>query len=132
LNPEWQVGANLLLASGRPTNCIGFYSGPSTTLVDDYGSAYHYCDGKSAPRGESGDLPWDKRLDLSVAFKPASFKGLQLRADVINVLNDQIIQTVEEQYQDNATGNIFANYGRTISTTAPRSIRLTATYNYKF
>lgn len=133
LTPEWQIGANLLLASGRPKNCIGYYAGNSATEGDvDYGAAYRYCDGKPTPRGSEGFLPWDKRLDLSVAYKPGSFKGLELKADVTNVFNEQTVQTIDEVYNNNVNNAISVTYGRTISTTAPRSVRLTAVYNYKF
>ena len=133
LSPQWQVGANVLLASGRPKNCIGYYAGNSATQHDvDYGAAYRYCDGKPTPRGSEGTLPWDKRLDLSVAYKPSSVKGLELKADVTNVFNEQTVQTIDEVYNNNADNAISVTYGRTISTTPPRSVRLTATYNYKF
>lgn len=133
LSSQWQVGANLLLASGRPKNCLGYYAGTSPTQGDvDYGSAYHYCNGKPAPRGSEGFLPWDKRLDLSVAYKPSSVKGLELKADVTNVFNAQTVQTIDEVYNNNTDDAISATYARTISTTAPRSMRFTATYNYKF
>jgi outer membrane receptor protein involved in Fe transport len=133
VTPEWQVGANLLMASGRPKNCIGYYSGTSPTQHDvDYGASYRYCNGKPAPRGSEGNLPWDKRLDLSLAYKPSAFKGLQLKADVTNVFNTQVEQTIDEVYNNNVDDAISGTYGRTISTTTPRSVRLTATYNYKF
>lgn len=135
ITPEWQVGANLLLASGRPVSCLGWYAGASTLDNGnlDYGTNYHYCDGKASARGDKGNLPWDKRLDLSLAFKPKSYKGLELRAAVVNVLNEQTVQTTEEQYNNDAGGSTIQSiYGRDVSYTAPRSVRLSATYNYKF
>lgn len=135
ITPEWQVGANLLLASGRPMNCLGWYAGTSTLDNGnlDYGSSYHYCDGKVSARGDVGNLPWDKRLDLSLAYKPGSFKGLELRTDITNIFNEQTVQTIDEQYNNDAGGStISPTYGRVISYTAPRSVRFTATYNYKF
>ncbi len=133
INPEWQIGGNLLLASGRPKNCLGYYAGTSPTQGDvDYGSSYFYCKGVANPRGSEGTLPWDKRLDLNVVYKPASFKGLELKADVTNVFNAQTPQTIDEVYNTNVDNAISAGYGRIISYTPPRSVRLSVAYNHKF
>lgn len=136
VTPEWQVGANLLLASGRPKNCIGFYAGPGADTDEfanvDYGSSYRYCDGKPAPRGSAGNLPWQRRLDLNVVYRPAIVKGLELKLDIANVTGEQTPQTVDEVYNSTATGGISPTYGRVISTTAPFSMRFTAGYNIKF
>ncbi|MDB5916908.1 MAG: hypothetical protein JWR40_1142, partial [Massilia sp.] len=129
LNPQWTVGANALIASGRPRSCFGW--NPYTPTDVDYGSVYFYCD-KPTPRGTSGKLPWDTRLDLNLAYRPVQLKGLALKVDVFNVLNKQVAQTVEEQYNVNYDPQLNPTYGRVISYTAPRSVRLTAEYNYKF
>ncbi|MCC7641681.1 MULTISPECIES: TonB-dependent receptor [unclassified Janthinobacterium] len=132
LNPEWSVGGNALLASGRPRSCFG----NKDDLAEDapnYGSVYFFCDGKNAPRGSYGKLPWDVRLDANVAYRPSLLKGLTLKMDVFNVFNKQTVQVVEEQYNV-AAGNNAVNplYGRGISYTSPRAVKLTAEYNYKF
>jgi hypothetical protein len=130
LTPQWTLGGNFLAASGRPRNCFG----NQPNLADDapdYGSVYFWCGDKAAPRGSYGNLPWDIRLDLNVAYRPAIVKGLALKVDVFNVANRQTVQNVEETY--NLTGTtINPTYGRVISYTEPRSIKLTAEYNYKF
>lgn len=133
LNPEWQFGGNILLASGRPKNCVGYYAGTSPTQGDvDYGSSYFYCNGVATPRGSQGNLPWDKRLDLNVVYKPASVKGLAVKADVTNVFNAQTPQKVDESYNNNVDNAISATYDRIISLTPPRSVRLSVSYDYKF
>ncbi|MEJ7807297.1 MAG: hypothetical protein WKG03_15415, partial [Telluria sp.] len=63
LTPQVTLGANALLASGRPKNCIG-----NDDTVDDhvnYGSAYRTCGGVAKPRGSEGKMPLDARLDLN-------------------------------------------------------------------
>lgn len=128
LTPQWSIGGNALIASGRPKNCIG-----NDETVDpdvSYGSAYRTCGGVAMPRGTAGRLPWDTRLDMNVVFKPQQVKGLALKVDVFNVFDSQTTQTIDEVY--NSAGSVSSTYGRTISYTAPRSIRLSAEYNHKF
>ncbi|MBC3932554.1 TonB-dependent receptor [Undibacterium sp. CY22W] len=128
LTPEWTVGANFLAASGRPKNCFGNH--PTIDPNYDYGSVYFYCNGKPAPRGTNGNLPWDIRLDMNLAYKPQQIKGLAFKVDVFNFLNKQTIQTIEETY--NSGNDVNPTYGRVISYTAPRSVKLSVEYNHKF
>lgn len=130
LSPEWTIGGNALLASGRPKNCFGW--NPNVPGGVDYGSVYFYCDGAAAPRGSRGTLPWDTRLDMNLSYRPQMIKGLALKVDVFNVMNKQTVQTMDETYNVDSSLNVSPTYGRTISYTAPRSVRLTAEYNYKF
>ncbi|MBB3121080.1 TonB-dependent receptor [Pseudoduganella violacea] len=130
LNPEWTLGGNFLAASGRPRSCFG----NDPNLPDDapdYGSVYFWCGTKAAPRGTFGNLPWDIRLDMNLAYRPAMLKGLTLKLDVFNVANKQTTQNVEETY--NLTGTtINPSYQRVISYTAPRSAKFTVEYNHRF
>lgn len=128
VNPQFIVGGNFLAASGRPKNCFGNH--PTIDPSYDYGSVYFYCNGKSAPRGTNGQLPWDVRFDMNLVYKPQQLKGLSLKFDIFNVFNKQTAQTVEETY--NAGNEVNNLYGRVISYTAPRTMKLTAEYNYKF
>ena len=139
LTSEVDVGANVLLAAGRPRSCFGNYGGTSTSIDDvDYGSSYHYCatNGVSSPspRGSLGTLPWDKRLDLNVTYKPEMVKGLYVRTDVFNVLNAQVAQAVNETHEVDYDSNktLSSTYGRVLSYTAPRSVKFTVGYDKKF
>ena len=132
---EFGMGANILLASGRPRSCIG--SAPSNPNGSpDYANQTFYCLGtvRSAntliQRGTIGTLPTDSRLDLNFSYKPSMVKGLQLRADVFNVFDAQTVQNVEERY--NSGTRVRATYETPLSLTTPRSIKLTASYDYKF
>jgi hypothetical protein len=131
--PEVSVGGNLLIASGRPKNCIGtlptsYYEAGNPAT--DYGSEFFFCNGKAAPRGTFGRQPWDTRLDLNVAYSPTMVKGLVVKADVFNVFNRQTAQNMTEAYNSGLTVNPL--YGGIISYTAPRSIRFSAEYVHKF
>lgn len=132
--PEVTVGGNVLFASGRPRSCVGRFLFDGTT--PNYSNGPHYCGGAIpaqnvlTPRGSLGRLPWDKRLDLNVVYRPNILKGLSLKLDVFNVTNEQTVESVEERWNN---GNGRRNtYERAISTTAPRSAKFTAEYNYKF
>ncbi len=126
LSPQFTVGGNFLLASGRPLSCIGNH--PTDTA---YQSNYFYCNGQPTPRGSLGRLPIDRRLDLNFTYMPAMVKGLGLKLDVFNFFDSQTVQAYNETY-NSGTGVINAGYGRVASYADPRSVRLTAEYNVKF
>lgn len=131
VNPQWSVGGNLSVMSGRPINCLGFYGADQTDPVG-YGSSYHYCNGVPSPRGTAGRLPWTQRLDLRLTHKPELLKGLELSVDVFNVTNQQTVQNVIETYNGADKSSISPDYMRTISTSTPRRLQFTAVYNKKF
>lgn len=132
--PEVTVGANVLLASGRPRSCIGSAAAPGDS--PNYSNQTFWCGGATraenviTPRGTLGRLPWDNRLDLNVAYKPAMVPGLQLRLDVFNVTNRQVVQNVTEAY--NSGTRISSLYQTPLSLTAPRSGRFSVSYDHKF
>lgn len=125
--PELMVGANLALTSGAPRNCIGAL--PDALRFDgDYGDAYFFCNGQPSPRGSQGRLPWQAQLDLNLAYTPAFAKGLSLKVDVFNVLNRQSVTRYNETRED--AGAIAQHYLEVAARSAPRSVRLTAEYNF--
>ena len=133
---EVVVGGNVLFASGRPRSCIGSEPRPEDTNSPGYGNQTFYCGGATrqqnvvTPRGTLGRLPWDNRLDMNVAYKPAFAPGLQVRLDVFNVFNRQVVQNVTEAYNtDNLVNSL---YGTPLSLTAPRSGRISVSYDRKF
>lgn len=128
VSPELIIGGNLLAASGRPRTCFGNY--PNVDPNYDYGSVYFFCDGKPSKRGQVGELPWDIRLDMNVMYRPNFMKGVGFKVDVFNITDRQTTQNVEETY--NSGNDINSRYGRVLSYTAPRSIRLSVEYNHKF
>jgi len=130
LTPEITLGGNFLAASGRPKNCFGWDK--SVPGFINYGSVYFTCNNVAAPRGTAGKLPWDVRLDLSVAYRPAVLKGLAVKLDVFNVTNKQTVQTIDETYNVSTTSTVSDTYGRVISYTSPRTVRIGAEYNYRF
>ncbi len=130
--PEWGIGSNLLLASGRPRNCIG--NAPTAAMgYSGYGSAYFFCNGVDSPRGSAGNLPPDVRVDMNVTYKPEAIKGFSLKLDIFNFFNRQSIEVIEERYNTpGGAASVWTRYGTVESYTAPRSMKFTASYDYKF
>jgi len=146
LNPEFRVGANLTVASGRPLSCVGFV--PPT--VPDYAgaSAYssassYYClqstteGAKLVQRGSVGRTPWTNQLDLQFSYQPSwAKKKLTLQADVFNVFNNQeVIEQQEVRDYSRATSvgapyTLNANYGQPTGFQSARAVRLTARYEF--
>ncbi|KAF1005680.1 MAG: Protein oar [Luteibacter sp.] len=141
LTPEWTFGATGIAASGRPKNCIGLNPDPNS-YVAGYGSAFFYCDfsgnnvtganSVAAPRGSQGNLPWSFRLDLNVGYRPAYFDNKFLfQVDVFNVFNSRKVQSINEVHEQSTYNTKLNNaYGRPISFQDPRSVRLTARYDF--
>jgi TonB dependent receptor/Carboxypeptidase regulatory-like domain/TonB-dependent Receptor Plug Domain len=138
--PEWTVGGNFLAASGQPITCLGTYPvAQQTDGFPDYGSAYHYCFGpnganKPSPQGSAGRLPWDIRLDASLAYNPALVKGLALKVDVFNVFNKQTVQQIDQLYNldDGSRSATYGTPGALVGYTPPRSMKFTVEYNHAF
>ncbi|TWI06326.1 TonB-dependent receptor-like protein [Luteimonas cucumeris] len=136
-NDEWSVGANFMVQSGRPQNCIGIYA-------DDpvhYRVAYFSCDASDAeaggstivPRGTVGRTPWTNTLDLNVAYRPAFAEGLQFKIDVFNVFNSDKPTAVDEEGED-ATGSpdavLNTTYLSPLNWQAPRQVRFMVQYDF--
>ena len=146
LTPEFRLGFNTTLSSGRPRNCIGFVP-PS---VSDYAAgagAYtaassFYClnlQGVSVltQRGSEGRTPWTNSIDLAFTWMPKISTGkFSLQADVFNVFNRQRalefneIRDFSRQTSITAPGQLNQNYGQPTSFEPPRSVRLTARYEF--
>ena len=160
LTDQWTVGANLLVQSGRPYNCMGVLDTnpavaepPGVDLDGDgvpgetnyaphgYGSGFMRCsnspDGASndatvsaVPRGTAGRLPWTTTLDLNLAYRPAFAPGLQVKMDVFNILNTQKVIAVSDVAEDSATGNPLSTYLLPRAYQAPRSVRFMVQYDF--
>lgn len=148
ITPEWTIGGNLSIQSGRPKGCLGGdpnpYLAPDWEIVgasQNYG-VEHYCfgvegNGKTsvdnnvpAPRGTMGRLPWTKTLDMNLVYRPNFVKGLAFKLDVFNVFNEQTVLKLNEQY--NSGVNRATTFNSVQSYSAPRSARVSAEYNYRF
>ena len=96
MTDELRVGANVLIQSGRPRNCLGVYGGTLDTHSQGYGDESFWCGGRLNSRGAFGRLPWTQQLNLQATYTPNVIKGLTLSADLINVLNKRGVRSIEE------------------------------------
>ena len=136
--PEWMVAGNLLIESGAPRSCLGYYGTDINDPQDPagYGSSYHFCDGVPSRPGDAGRNPFIHKLDLSVEYRPEwAGKKLAFDLDVFNVLNQQVKLQTYPFYGGNG-GAYKPSYGRALGLapyygyTAPRSVRLGVRYDY--
>ena len=143
-NERWSVGGNLLLQSGRPINCFGVYG--SDPL--HYGASYFSCsdapgsddDGDGVldngtdvvARGGGGRTPWQRQLDLNVAWKPAFADGrLTLKLDVFNVFDTRTVTSVVETAETNEGSPLFGTvYKVPTGFQAPRAMRFMVQYAF--
>ncbi|MFZ6767932.1 TonB-dependent receptor [Undibacterium sp. Di26W] len=139
INPEFAIGGNLLVASGRPKSLtcnIPSAMDQEGLGLSQYGSIFYLCPASSGVpngRGAAGRLPRDTRLDLNFMYKPSLVKGLLLKIDILNVFNKQTVQSIDEGYNVRLAGDaVSPTAGQELSYTAPRSVRLSVQYNHKF
>jgi hypothetical protein len=129
VNDQWQVGGNLLVESGRPQNCFGFYPG-NDPVAGAYGTDAFYCDGELVPRGSIGRNPWTWTVDMNVEYRPAfADKKLAFKLDVFNIFNRQAVVQVDE-YGETGTGSISDGFLMPLQFQAPRSIRVSMSYDW--
>jgi hypothetical protein len=124
LTRELTVGLSLQLLSGRPRNKIGLYN--DAIVGTQYGPYYLL-----QPRGTVGRTPWQLRQDLTLTYRPRwiSDKRLTFSATVFNVLN-RITPTEQIEFAQTSTGAADVTYGLPNAWLSPRSVRLSARFEY--
>ena len=142
INDRWSIGGNLLVQSGRPINCFGVYGGDPL----GYGASYFSCSNAAGTdidgdgvldngttivsRGSAGRTPWQRQLDLNVAWKPAFADGhLILKLDVFNVFDARTVTRVVETAETNGGSSLFGTVYKTpTGFQAPRAARVMLQY----
>jgi hypothetical protein len=127
--PELRLGVNALIQSGRPLNCLGYYAGKLDTVSVAYGAASFYCNSVLNPRGTLGRLSWNHDFSLQATYQPKWLKGTTFQVDVLNVLNNRTVTSVEEGGE--ASKNTPSpTYLQPLGITNPRTFRFTAQYEF--
>lgn len=146
-NDEWRVGGSVVIQSGRPRSCTSYWPYAKPGLYN--GAYYAYCGVPGAtsastnpanaatesdsyyfsPRGSAGETPWTSTFNVNVAYTPNWLKGLTLQADVFNLFNTQDATAYYERSASSRT-TVNQSYGRVLYYTSPRSVRLTARYDF--
>lgn len=123
------IGTNLLMQSGRPISCFGEH--PSDVFAQEYGAASHYCQGSAVPRGSLGRTDNIKQIDLTAQynFDFGNAGSMLLSLDVFNIMNFDSVQRVYET-GDTASGAPDDDFLKPVNYQLPRSLRLTARYNF--
>ncbi|UVW29669.1 carboxypeptidase regulatory-like domain-containing protein [Massilia sp. H6] len=129
VTPELRLGANAIIQSGRPLNCLGYYSGNLDTVSILYGASSFYCNRQLNPRGTVGRLEWTRELSLQASYEPAWLPKTTFSIDVLNVFNERGITQVNEA-GESARGTPSPNYLQPGAFQAGRSVRLMAQYEF--
>jgi hypothetical protein len=129
ITPEWLVSGTLLVQSGTPKECLGYFGTDESDPVS-YGADYHYCFGKPTPPGSTGFTPWTKKLNLGIRYAPAfADHKLAFQMNIYNVLNEQ--KTV--QIDPNSVGDPYTvsnTWNMPVFQESPRYVRLSVSYDY--
>ncbi|MGN6090907.1 MAG: TonB-dependent receptor [Luteibacter jiangsuensis] len=134
-SPEWLIGANVAVATGRPKNCIGV--DPVDAI--DYGASYFECGLQPSPRGSKGRLPYTWNLDLNAEYRPmwaGEKQPLAFTATVFNLAGKQRtvaqVDVGETGAINSATGQPVKsiNYERPIAFQNPRYFRFGVRYDF--
>ena len=131
--PEWLLGGNLAVATGRPKNCIGV--DPVDAI--QYGASYFECGFQPSPRGSKGRLPYTWNLDLNAEYRPlwaGDKQPLAFTATVFNVVGSQRpvgqIDVGETGTVANGVPVVSDDYRRPIAFQNPRYVRLGVRYDF--
>ncbi|HEV2622469.1 MAG TPA: TonB-dependent receptor [Frateuria sp.] len=128
LTPEVLLGGNLLVMSGMPKSCLGYYGPNETNPGLGYGSYYHFCNGQPYSPGEQHQ-PWTYRLDLNAEYRPEwAGKKLAFNVMVYNVLDKQT--TTQTYAIHGSSAKINPSYGRPYSSMTPRYVRFGVSYDF--
>lgn len=137
LGPTVRLSANALIQSGRPENCFGYapidpsLPGGAGFQASTYGAEAFYCNGKLAPRGSLGNLPWTYNLDFGVEWRPARFDdALSVKMDIFNVFDEQTVTAVIEQSESGGPGATTPDYRLPRGFQSPRAVRVGVSYNF--
>ncbi|MEZ2419068.1 carboxypeptidase regulatory-like domain-containing protein [Luteibacter sp. RCC_6_2] len=133
-SPEWLIGANLAMATGRPKNCLG--QDPVDAI--QYGASYFECGFQPAPRGSKGRLPWTWSLDLNAEYRPmwaGEKQPLAFTAAVFNLAGKQrTVAQIDTGELDTVDGNglpeVNPDYRRPVAYQAPRYFRFGVRYDF--
>jgi outer membrane receptor protein involved in Fe transport len=148
ISPEWLVSATLLAQSGIGKSCLGYYGADGVGDPSGYNAGgsgnYHWCGGTRVSPGDPGHTPWTKPLNLGIHYMPefAQHK-LAFNLDVFNVFNEQKATQTDPIGESAYNGGVDANgdpaadtvyvnnsYGDAVFYEAPRTVRLSVTYDY--
>ncbi|WP_345783628.1 TonB-dependent receptor [Fulvimonas sp. R45] len=130
LTPEWMLSGNLLVMSGAPRSCLGYYGPQETNPGLAYsGGYYHWCAGKVSRPGDAGHNPWQYTLSVSAEYRPAwAGKKLAFNVMVYNLLNNRVVTQTSPFY--GSTGGENPYYMTAVDQSQPRYVRFGVSYDF--
>ena len=137
-NENWQVGANLNVASGAPIT--GFGTGNPFDVTDYH--SYYICISNCnsdfsaervyalSPRAGRGRTPWTYDLSTSLTYlRSFGEADLRVKFAIYNILNEQRTLGVDQELQDGiGSDNPLFGYGTSFQ--SPRYAQLTVSVNF--
>ncbi|SEU07145.1 TonB-dependent receptor [Stenotrophomonas indicatrix] len=139
LTENLSVAATLGVQSGSPITRFGAGNPFDDTDFHSYYVCVSNCQSTvpservfvHSPRGGDGRTPWTYDLDVSVSYKVPIPTDLRLKLAVYNVLNQQRVVTVDQDYEpQDSIGTPNPMYGYGTGFQSPRYAQLTVTWNY--
>jgi hypothetical protein len=129
ITPQWLVSGTLLVQSGTPEECLGFYGTDDSDPIG-YGPNQHWCFGHPAPPGSTGWTPWTETLNLGLRYTPAFADGrLSFGLNIFNALDQQReVQVDPVSEADHYT--VSNTYHDAIFFQTPRSVQLSLSYDF--
>jgi hypothetical protein len=130
MTPEWLVAGTMLVQSGAPESCLGWFGPDQTNPGGGYGTDYHWCRGKPSPPGTS-TTPWLSRFDMSVAYRPSfADHKLAFKLDVFNLFDRQTTLQTQPHLHPRPSHTINNSYHEDLFIQPPRYMRLSVSYDY--
>lgn len=124
--PDWQLGFNVLMQTGRPINAFGVH--PTDPFAAAYGAESFYQNGVLVPRGTRGRTPFLTNVDLSLQYtQDLSWRNARAvyRVDVFNLFNaHNVTEVVETAEQESGTPD--PNYLLPTNWQDPQAVRFSA------
>jgi hypothetical protein len=133
------VAATLGIQSGSPITRFGAGNPYDATDFHSYFVCVSNCQSSvpservfvHSPRAGDGRTPWTYDLDMSIAYKVPVPLDISLKLAVYNVLNQQRIVSVDQDYEpQDSIGTPNPLYGYGTGFQSPRYAQLTVTWNY--
>ena len=130
--PKRSAWKNLLIASGTPKSCLGYFGPDQTNPSLGYGSYYHWCAGEVSRPGDAGHNPWTYIVTGSVEYRPEwADKKLAFNVTVFNLLNQrERTQTYPLLGSTLAAAGPNTRYGVPLYQTTPRYARFGISYDF--
>ena len=130
VTPEWLLASNVVVQSGAPESCLGWYGPDQTNPGGGYGTDYHWCRGLPSPPGTS-TTPWMTNVDLSVAYRPAFAEHkLAFKLDVFNVFDRQTVLQTQPHLYPRTSRTISNTFHEGLFYQQSRYMRLSVSYDY--